>query len=60
MNCYLTESNQSEVMALIASDCIKGQWQTLSLQFGKLMADSKISSIHGFTLKAVKAARYYW
>lgn len=60
MNCYLTANNEDEVMKLIMSNRIKQQWQALSQQFGKLLADAKIANSHGFTLKAVKAARYYW
>ena len=60
MNCYLTANNEAEVMELIKSSKIKSQWQALKEQFGKLLADSKIAKMHGYPMKTVVAARYYW
>lgn len=53
-------TERKTVLQLICDCKIKGQWQALAEQFGKMRADFKISKEHNIPVSTVRSARFYW
>ena len=59
-NPYLTEANESAVLALVQDRIAAGRWKVVAEIRGKKAADIYISNLRCRPIKTVKAARFYW